>query len=100
VAVANPVEYRKLGYDSGSGLPIPIEPGAATGSITIGSVTASATFAQGTKLVRMSVTGNCHVKFGVGPVATTADTYLAAGAIADFYVPPDGTYSVSVIAAS
>jgi hypothetical protein len=94
------VEYTNLAADRGTGVPLPVEPGVAQGAVTIGAAAASEAFADGTKLVRLSATGACHVRFGTAPTATTDDTHIPAGGIVDFWVRAGSGLKVSVISAA
>tara|TARA_R110000751_G_scaffold40814_5_gene96356 strand:+ start:6060 stop:6359 length:300 start_codon:yes stop_codon:yes gene_type:complete len=73
-------EYTNLANDGhGQIVQAGKEPAVASQVVTFTGTTASAAFAASTRLVRISATGNCHLKFGAtAPTALTSHMKMMA----------------------
>lgn len=76
------------------------QPALAEANVTIGAASAASdAFVSNTLLVRLATDTACFVTFGADPTATTSKTYLPAGHVEYFKVPPGESYKVAVIEA-
>jgi hypothetical protein len=91
-------EYSRQALDiSGSPVPVGQEPALAIQTVAIAGASAqSAALQAATRFVRLHTDAICSVKFGMNPVATTADARMAAGQTEFWGVP--GTMIVATIA--
>lgn len=97
MAVLYITEYADAGFapDAGS---VPQEPPITEQTVAIGgSSTASAAFANNTRLIRLHTDAICSVSFGTNPTATVTKRRLAAGQTEWVRVLTNQQYKVAVI---
>lgn len=80
-------EFSGVGYEPGKATQAPIIPPLAEQTVTFTTSTASSTFNESTRLVRIVSDTECRIKFGSDPTATGSSMFMAAKAEAFFAVP-------------